>query len=260
MAKLSISTWSLHPLLQPVRVAGSAELTLLDVPRALAERGFDAVEICHFHFPTTEGPYLESLTRNLKEAGIEFFSLLIDTGDISQADQDGRERDLALTESWIEVAARCGAKCVRVAAGEAPPSDQAALERAIAGFKRLTAFAAARNVRVLTENWKSLASTPANCKRLIAELNGELGLLADFGNFPAASKYEDLAEILPLAEDTHAKADETGGGTIDEADYDRCLELCERAGFSGPYTIVYAADERWRGIEAAKARILRRTA
>ncbi|MCB0123994.1 MAG: hypothetical protein KDE58_17185, partial [Caldilineaceae bacterium] len=126
----------------------------------------------------------------------------------------------------------------------------------------LADYAAARNVRLLTENWQTLLATP---EAVFAVLDGldHVGLLADLGNWSGSSKYDDLAQILPRAESCHAKAhfDATASGNhaiataMDREDYTRCLEICRSADFQGPYSLIYDgpnADE-WAGLRAEMA-------
>jgi hypothetical protein len=72
MSFLSLTTWSLHRNLGPIRwttwdeqtqtpittVEQQPELTtLLNLPAILAQKGFSALEIGHFHFPDTSDAF-----------------------------------------------------------------------------------------------------------------------------------------------------------------------------------------------------------
>ena len=78
-------------------------LDLLDVPVALQEHGFSTMELCHFHVPTRDPAYLESLRAKREAAGVELWSLLIDDGDINHPEQGDRDRAWVL--GWIDTAA-----------------------------------------------------------------------------------------------------------------------------------------------------------
>lgn len=261
--RFAVSTWSLHRTLgrppitgpaDPEPVAASAEdgaqsaLPLLELPRRLQEFGIYQLELCHFHLPTREESYLRELRTALEDAGITLWQLLIDGGDITHPEH--AVRDIAWIKSWIDTAATLGATRARVSGGKAEPSP-AALSKSNAALADLAAYADARGVRLMTENWQTLLSTP---DAVFAALDGlgNVGLLADLGNWSGPSKYTDLAQILPRAESCHAKAHFTGPETMDEEDYRRSLEVCRSAGFSGPYSLIYDgpdADE-WRGLRA----------
>ena len=271
MPQTSISTWSLHRGLGPIyREAadrsgrlepnggfGAGEWPLLEVPAQLAERGIGCMEICHFHFPSVDAGYVAELRRALEFAGVELFSVLIDAGDITHPEAAHREADLSWIKAWIGVAARCGAKNVRVIAGDAQPDpDGRAVRLSAAGLRQLSSYAQERGVRVMTENWHALTMQPQSLLALLDRLEGEVGLCVDFGNYQGPSKYPDLAEIMPRADSTHAKAHFPEADRMDREDFVRCLDLSKKAGFAGPYTMIFdGPGDEWRSLEGIQAEI-----
>lgn len=269
MPYLSLTTWSLHRNLGPLRwtvwdeettsqktrIEDQPELiTLLDLPGELAKQNFKSVEVCHFQFPRTDRDYLTQLKDQLKESEITFHCLLVDYGDISHADPVRRESDLNFIKNWIEIAERVGAKSVRVVAGEADPEDSQALERAKVGLKELVDYAAPKGVRIVTENFKPLASTKINCQELIKAANQQIGLTVDFGNFKKEEKYEAIEALMPVAESVHAKANYDQEGNVDEDEYRKSLNLVMNSGYDGPITLVYdGPGDLWAGIDRIKA-------
>lgn len=268
MPRLSVSTWSLHRNLGPLRLtrrdaagkllpeekAQPQALSLLELPARLAAQGIEAAEVCHFHFPRTDDEYLDELRQAFADAGVTFFSLLVDYGDITHPDATHREEELRFIEGWIDVAARIGARCARVSAGDAPADDAAAVALATRNLHRLARHRAAQGVRVLTENWHRLASTPANVCAILDATGGEVGLCADFGNFGRPGKYEALAAILPRAETIHAKIDVSRDGAWDVDDFRRCLDLAQGAGFNGTYAMVHdGPGDQWEGLRRLQA-------
>jgi sugar phosphate isomerase/epimerase len=253
MRRLSLTSWSLHRSLE------SGALSLAVLPGRMRAAGIGTLEVCHFHLADVpaalaQGDTLPQLRAALDDAGVELFSLLIDTGDISAADPQRRQADLALIAGWIDVAAALGARCARVVGGEASPDDEAALERATAGLRQLAAHARERGLRVTTENFRALLSTAANCNRVLDALDGAVGLCADIGNFPAASRLAEFSAVVGRAEVVHAKASYDDAGRILADDVRRCLEASVAAGFDGPYTLVYdRPGDSWAGIAELKA-------
>ena len=261
--RLAVSTWSLHRTLGrltpygpeangqvPARTPAPAALSLLELPARLAAFGIHKVEICHFHLPSREPAYLQQLRTALEKAEVTLWQLLIDAGDITHPEHAAR--DLAWTESWIDVAASLGATRARVSAGKAEPST-ATLATSHAALAHLAEYAAQRNVRLMTENWHNLLARPDHVFTVLDGLD-HIGLLADFGNWGGPTKYADLAQILPRAESTHAKA-HFGPEGMDQADYIRCLELCRAINFAGPHSLIYDgpdADE-WQGLTQERA-------
>ncbi|OUC08864.1 xylose isomerase [Litorilinea aerophila] len=263
-ARLSISTWSLHRTLgrptpygpgdagpRPILSDGRS-LALLELPARLAEFGIHTLEICHFHLPSLEPAYLDRLRQALEAAEIELFSLLIDAGDLS--DPICQEQHMAWMAGWIDVASRLGARCARVSAGKAAPSPET-LELSRQALQRLALYARSRQIRLMTENWHALLSTPTAVLHLLEALDGELGLCLDFGNWRGDHKYADLAAIAPRAESCHAKCHFSGPGEMDREDFVRCLDITRAAGFQGPYTLIYDGpdDDEWAGLEQERA-------
>ena len=265
MRRLSLTSWSLHRDLGAPAITAEppvdrgipppdpgASLTLLDLPARTREAGIDTLEICHFHLHSIAPEYLRALIDALTASEIELFSILIDAGDITHPDLERREADIRMIERWIDAACALGARHARVVAGDAPPDDEQALALAIANLRRLSGYAADRSVRVLTENFRPLASTAANCNRILDALQGTVGLCADIGNFPAERREQEFAAVAGRADSIHAKASYTPDGTILPGQLETCLGLA--AGFDGPITLVYdRPGDSWAGIAALKA-------
>ncbi len=240
MPDLAVSSWSLHRLLGPTypalelsdgeRVAaypyGAGNLTLLETPAFVAAMGLSKLEICHFHFPRTDAAYLDELRKRFGEAEVRFTTLLVDAGDLTADDAAERERDMARIKGWIDVAAAAGAERIRAIAGfaQADPGG-VAVRRSIDGLATLAEYGRERGVAVITENWQALTTRPENLLAILDGLDGAVGLCGDFGNYGGATRFDDLAAILPRAVTIHAKTDQLPGGALDAAPLRRCLDL-----------------------------------
>ena len=90
-------------------------------------------------------------------------------------------------------------------------------------------------MRVTTENWLALTASPKEVHHILDRLDGEVGFMADFGNWKTTgpAKYDDLASILARSEDTHAKA-WFPDGAIDAEDFGQCLSAAARVGTPAP--------------------------
>lgn len=254
--RLSVSTWSLHrslgkpPIYGPETkgdVAATPTITpafsLLELPARIADAGIHTLEICHFHLPSREPETLRQVRSAIEAAGVELWSLLIDGGDIAHPEH--HIRDTAWAEQWLDVAKELGAKNARVSGGKQEPTP-AAVARSTQNMARLADAAQRRGVRLMTENWQNLMSTPEVVLEVLGKLDGAVGLCADFGNWRGPSKYDELAQIMPRAESCHAKCHFSATGAPEREDFVRCLELTRAAGFAGPYTLIYdspGADE-----------------
>ncbi|MDG0791358.1 sugar phosphate isomerase/epimerase [Cohnella ginsengisoli] len=268
MSYLSLSTWSLHRLLGPLRwTAWDAEgerhivneqeqpenLTLLQLPAEAAKRGYAALEICHFHFPSTEPDYLNRLREAFQATGVRFDTLLLDYGDLTLNDSIRLTADLALIRAWIDAASLAGAKQIRIVAGERDGSDKTALAQSARHLRDLAAYANGKNVNVVTENFKALTATGEHCRELVTLTEPEVQWITDFGNFSGARKYEELEMILTHSVSVHAKAQYDDRGWPDRAEFERCLDRAIGSGFNGAYVLIYdGPGDMWEGLERIK--------
>jgi sugar phosphate isomerase/epimerase len=265
--RLSVSTWSLHRALgKPAPYGPDHEnhasgqpttkpaFSLLELPARIAAAGIQTLEICHFHLPGRAPADLRQVRVAIEDAGVELWSLLIDGGDISSPDH--HERDVTWTESWLDVAVQLGARNARVSGGKQAPTSES-LARSQRNFARLATAAEQRGLRLMTENWQELMSTPEAVLTILDGLDGEVGLCADFGNWRGPQKYDDLAEIMPRAESFHAKCHFSAPDQPDRADFVRCLELSRTAQAAGPYTLIYdgPGDDEFSGLQVEQGMV-----
>lgn len=268
MPYLSVSTWSLHRLLGPLRLTKwDAEtsahvayeqpqpeaLSLLALPAEAAKQGYKAVEICHFHFPSTAPAYLQQLRGAFEAAGIRFDTLLLDYGDLTANEEARLQADTKLIRDWIDIAALAGARQIRIIAGDAESDDEDAIRRSAAALVELSDYAAERGVRVITENFRRLTSTGTSCVKLLAQTGEKIGMITDFGNFKSEAKYEEIASIVPRSVSVHAKAHYDGGGYPDEAEFRRCLDVVHSLKYDGAIVLIYdGPGDMWEGLNRIK--------
>jgi sugar phosphate isomerase/epimerase len=254
MVTKAVSTWSLHRTLGRFAGEGSAfgggrfieaepvpgGMPLLELPAALKEHGFGALQLVHFHLPSRDPAYLAELRAALDEANITLDTLLVDDGDLTGPDPDAVE---AWIGEWLDVAVALGANRARVIAGKASPTPERIRESA-ARLQRLAARHA--DLRLVTENWLGLLPDAGTVLALLEETGDAAGLLIDLGNWSGPGKYEELARIAPLAETCHAKCRFTEQGP-DAEDYHRSLLVLKDAGFDGPLALIYDGpdDDEW---------------
>lgn len=268
--RIALSTWSLHRLLGTTyphdltsdtvgaedETYGEGSESLLGLPSVMANHGYHRLEIVSFHLRSRDPVYLGELRDQLKVSEVRLQTLLVDAGDMT--DPVHAARDTRWIAGWLDVANELGAENARIIAGKQKPTAET-IERSVAGFKQLLAANAGSPLRLVTENWFDLLSTPEAVNSLLDRLDGEVGLLADFGNWSGPEKYDNLARIFSRAELCHAKAS-FSEGTLDEADYGDCVGLAEAAGYIGPYTLIFDAEHphEWTGLAAERDFILSR--
>jgi sugar phosphate isomerase/epimerase len=245
MNPFAVSSWSLDGML-------NAGLPLLALPGAVREHGLDLLELCHFHLPTTDDPYLRSVRRALDEAGVRLLTLLIDTGDIAAPDPGEREAEIQAIRRWLDIAAALGAERARIVAGRQPPTPEV-IERSAAGLAALGAEATARGVRPITENWLATGQEPDALLAIISRCG--LGLCVDVGNAEAtADKYATIERLMPHAASVHFKARYGPDGALELDDLRRSAALMRASGFDGPISLIYQEKrDEWAGIARLRA-------
>lgn len=215
-------------------------LTLLSVPAYYRERfGIRNLEFWSHHFESLENPYLLELRARVKAAGAELINVQVDADyDLASANEEERQRSLATVRKWIDAAALLRSRAVRINPGRPDGS----IEKSIASMKEVNQYCVSKRLPLLTENHFGLEMNPA-VHLQIRQAAGPRNIytLPDFGNYPVETMWESLAKILPYAYVVSAKAvDFNPQGEHLSYDFDRCVQLCERAGFKGIYLV-----EQW---------------
>ena len=257
---IGVSSWALHtelgappiwgvaagaPQRQCKGESNSAALSLLELPGVVAARGFSCLQICHFHLPSCDAVYLRELRAAIGDSGLSLHAFLADAGDITHPKHGARDADWIA--SWIEVAATLGAANLRVIAGQS--ASQGALELSARTLLKIAGHARASGVKIITENWFDLLSTPDAVTQLMALTEGEIGLLLDWSNWNGPGKYQRLGCIAPFASSCHVQLEFLAPARVDEEDCQRCLELPYPRAFDGPYVLVNGGLQ---GIEVAR--------
>lgn len=215
-------------------------LTLLNVPAYYRERfAIRNLEFWSNHFESLEKPYLKELRARIKAAGSELINIQVDADyDLASRDEAQRQRSLHTVRQWIDAADLLRSRAVRINPGRAGGS----VEKSIASMKEVNRYCASKGLPLLIENHFGLEMNP-DVHLQIREAAGPKNVytLPDFGNYPLDTMWESLAEILPYAYVVSAKAVDFDQQAMHVSyDFDRCVQLCERAGFRGIYLV-----EQW---------------
>lgn len=209
------------------------------------------MQLCHFHLPSRDASYLAELKAALTEAGVSLHALLIDEGDPS--DPENGEQDTAWIASWMETGEALGAAHARIIAGK----QETSVEGIARSAERFRNLAARSSLRLETENWFPLLSTPEAVFEFLDRCEGAVGLCADWGNWPRPRKYTDLPRILPRAETCHAKLEFLTENELDEEDATALIHMTRAAGFSGTYVLVNGGrgGSEWDALDIQRAAI-----
>lgn len=270
--KISLAQWSLH------RALFGGDMDNLDfAPTAKEEFGIGAVEYVNQFFmdQATNTAYLEKMKHRAEEAGVNSLLIMCDgEGALGAADPEERTQAVENHHKWVEAAARLGCHSIRVNA-RSSGSYEDQKKRAADGLRRLTEFAAPREINVLVENHGGLSSNGEWLTGVMEQVDHDrCGTLPDFGNFcvewsgePFASscsneydRYKGVRQLMPYAKGVSAKThafDEEGNETA--TDYSRMMGIVLDAGYRGHVGIEYEGDElsEREGIRATKALLVR---
>jgi sugar phosphate isomerase/epimerase len=282
--QLCVSSYSLRQHLGPIHVSMRGAdgqkapfvweqpqtMSLLEFPALAREKlAVDAVEICQFHLPERTPAYLGQLKRALGDAGVRLVNMPIDVGNISDANQEYREEDLAEIEEWMRAAAELGAAMVRVNASAAMAGTAlASLDVTIESYRRLARVAERLGLQLLIENHGGITADPAVIVQILEAVGTDkLKALADIGNFEpllgmqmaifqgreppeidATPVYAALAQIAPYAGLVHAKTyDFDQHGQPMHLDVVRALRVVRDTGYSGTISVEYegSSGDAW---------------
>lgn len=256
---ISLAEWSLHRALQ------AGELENLDFPgTARRSYGIEAVEYVNQFFKdrARDADYLGELHRRADDAGVRSLLIMCD-GEGALGDPSDAARTQAVENHyrWVEAAAFLGCHSIRVnAQSSGSPDEQRRL--AADGLRRLTEYAAARQINVIVENHGGISSNGAWLASVMKTVDHpRCGTLPDFGNFQIQSgewydRYQGVAELMPFAKAVSAKShDFDAEGNEVHTDYRRMLRIVLDAGYRGYLGIEYEGDglSEPEGIRATKA-------
>ena len=215
-------------------------LTLLDVPVYYRDRfALRKLEFWSNHFESLETSYLKELRSRVKSAGAELVNIQVDADyDLASTDEARRQQSLDTVRQWIDAAAYLRSRAVRINPGRAKGSVQ----QSIASMKEVNRYCLSKRLPLLTENHFGLEMNPDIHLQIRAAAGPKnVYTLPDFGNYPVDTMWDSLAKVLPYAYLVSAKAvDFDEQGTHLTYDFDRCLQMCEDAGFKGVYLV-----EQW---------------
>jgi sugar phosphate isomerase/epimerase len=196
------------------------------------------------HFRSLEKAYLEELRAAVAKAGGAIVNMAVD-GEHSPYAMDSAERERAVAGSkqWIDVAVTIGSPSVRThipAANDAKPD----VERTAESLKRVAEYGAAKNVMVHLENDDAVSEDPFFIVKVIDKVNSPwLRALPDFGNSVAAHEddyaYKGVEEMFAHAYGiSHVKEIEVGEqGKIAHVDLPKTFGIAKKHGYKGYFSM-----------------------
>ncbi len=277
--KLSLAQWSLHKYVEeehksPFHFASQAK-----------EMGFEGLEyvsqlyeyeIDKLGFDTV----IDSLQSISEKESIQNVLIMVDDeGDLADPDENRRNQAVENHKKWVDAASKLGCHSIRVNTfGTNDPEIWKST--VVDGLKKLSAYAATKNINILCENHGWLSSNPVELMKAINEVNMDnCGTLPDFGNWcvrrvEANEKWGDCAEVypdkyegtkmmMPSAIAVSAKSydfDKNGNETT--IDFLKMMQIVKDAGYTGFVGVEYEGDRlsEKEGIKLTKDLLVKVTA
>lgn len=257
--KISLAQWSLH-----VRYEAEGSRPI-EFAKDAKELGFDAVEyVTQLYTKQIAEIGFEALVDSLKAEqerhGVKCVLIMVDEeGDLADPDEEARNLAVEKHKKWVDAAAILGGHSIRVNTfGTNDPEVWS--ETVVDGLKKLSEYAATKNINVLCENHGWLSSDADKLMAAIAAVNMEnCGTLPDFGNWcikrangerwgaceeEYPDYYKGIELMMPAAKAVSAKAnvfDENGDET--RIDYYRMLQIVRDAGYTGYIGVEFENEE-----------------
>ena len=167
---------------------GNPSIDLKDFAAHIAETfHIKKIEPWTGHFPSTDPEYLQDFRKALEKAGASVANMAVDTHDSFYAnDREERQRAIAHSRKWIDVAVTLGSPGVRTNIARAK-DVKPDVDRLAESLQQVVAYASRRNIVVHLENDDSVSEDPFLLVRVVKKVNSPwLRVLPDFGNTLAA--------------------------------------------------------------------------
>ncbi|MBT8261285.1 MAG: sugar phosphate isomerase/epimerase [Bacteroidia bacterium] len=257
--KLSLAQWSLH-----VRYEAQ-DANPFNFAKDAKELGFDTVEfVTQLYTKQIQElgfqAVIDSLKNENERHGVSCNLIMVDDeGDLADPDEAARNIAVENHKKWVDAAVELGGHSIRV--NTFGSNDPEVWSRTVVdGLKKLSEYAATKNISVLCENHGWLSSDADKLMAAIAEVNmPNCGTLPDFGNWcvkrakgerwgECVEEYPDYYKgielMMPAAKAVSAKAnrfDENGDET--RIDYYKMLQIVKNAGYTGYIGIEFESEK-----------------
>jgi sugar phosphate isomerase/epimerase len=273
--KLSLAEWSLH------KTFNDEGVSPFEFAKMSKDMGFEGIEyVSGLYTKQIEALGFDKTIDSLKTLseinGIRNVLIMIDgEGDLADPDEKVRNKAVENHKRWVDAAQKLGCHSIRVNTfGTNDPEIWK--ETVVDGLKKLSEYAATKNINVLCENHGWLSSDVPKLMEAIHTVNmANCGTLPDFGNWCVKrkegstwgeceevypDKYEGIKMMLTAAKAVSAKSydfDENGNETT--LDYPRIIQLVKDSGYTGFIGVEYEGERLGEneGIQATKNLLLK---
>jgi sugar phosphate isomerase/epimerase len=222
-------------------VSSAAKMDLKDfLPHVKAKFNISKIEPWSEHFRSLDSKYLDGLRAVVEKSGGAIANIAVD-GEHSPfaLDKTEREKGIAFSKQWIDVAAAVGSPSVRT---NMPPAKDSKpdLDRAAATLQRVAEYGARKNILVNLENDNALSEDPFFIVGIIEKVNNPwLHANPDFANTLTTGKteyaYKGVAAMFQHAYSIcHVKAMEADQkGQLVQVDLARTFGFLKGSNYKG---------------------------
>ena len=195
--------------------------------------------------------FIDRISGHAKTVGLPFGTIAVDGAHIYEPSEATRLEHRHRAYRWLDVAARLGAKQVRIDAGGPPEMPPEVFDLIRTGYEDLIARGKKVGIEILIENHWGPSVIPDNLLMILQSVRG-LGLLYDTRNFDAEKRAEGRRRLAPYARATHIKTKrwDDQGNEIDE-DIPGAVSTLQKANYRGVWGIESVPED---GDEIAGAR------
>lgn len=278
--KLSLAQWSMHKMIF------DGSVSPFDFAKKAKAWGFEGLEYVSQLYSAELAEYddekegMQALVARLKKesaaAGIENLIIMVDgEGDLADPDESKRDQSVEKHKKWVDAAQALGCHSIRV--NTFGTNDPEVWHVAVQdGLKKLSEYAATKNINILVENHGWLSSDAPKLMKAIEGVNmSNCGTLPDFGNWCIKRKkgkkwgecieeypdmYQGIQLMMPAAKAVSAKSyDFDADGNETKIDYYKMLQIVKDAGYTGYIGVEYEGNRlsEEEGIIATKKLIIK---
>ena len=240
--RIAIASYPFRDFISGARDGDTArKMDLKDFAAHCREKlGVSKIEPWNQHFRATDPKYLDEFRASVEKAGGAVVNIAVD-GDHSAyaADTVERDRAVAFSKKWIDVAAAIGSPSVRTNIAQAKDAKPD-VERAADTLKRVSEYAATENVVVHLENDNAASEDPFFLVQVIEKVDSPwLHSNPDFCNTLATGReeyaYKGMEAMFQHAYGIcHVKDSEANDkGQVFRVDMARTFGILKRANYRG---------------------------
>jgi len=232
--KISLNAYSFNSLLT------KQELSLEGLIDFCVAEGFDAVDLTGYYFPgypaVPSDDYIFHIKNTLHRKGLSLSGTGIRT-DFTNPDPKERQKDIALTKRWIDVAAKLGAPVLRIFSGKQQPTGyewNTVADWIIKDFAVCVDYAKTKGVIIGLQNHNDFIKTAAQSLYFLERLDKNwFGLVLDIGSFNNGDPYPEIEAVIPYAVNWQLKELVLQNGKSVPVDLKKLFAIIHKSNYRG---------------------------